>query len=114
MCVLCGEALTHIHWTDQRADERVVVSMLAGDDYQRSRMRDRLHVVRLANRILRYYGLHLDDWNGSKYVLSDRKGSSVIVQDVGSLWASAEKLVRRPLDPLDSSLLEALQSQETA
>src|SRR5207244_742029 len=45
MCVLCGEALTHIHWTDQRADERTTVSMFVGDDQQRSRMRDRLHFV---------------------------------------------------------------------
>ncbi len=112
MCVLCGEALTHVHWTEQRSDERVVVSMLAGDDHQRSRMRDRLHLVRLANRILACYGLRLDDWNGSKYVLSDRKGSSVIVQDVGGLWATAEKLIHRPLDPLDPSLLKALQPQE--
>jgi hypothetical protein len=111
MCVLCGEALTQIHWTDRRPDERTIVSMLAGDDFQRSRMRDRLHVVRLANRILCHYGLRLDDWNGSRYVLSDKKGSSIIVQDLGGLWPAAEKLIHRPLDPLDPSLLEALLSQ---
>jgi hypothetical protein len=108
MCVLCGEALTHVHWTERGADERTTVSMFTGDDYQRSRMRGRLHMVRLANRILCHYGLQLDDWNGSKYVLSDRKGNSALVQDLGSLWQAAEKLIHRPLDPLDPSLLEAI------
>src|SRR4051794_40462132 len=57
MCVLCGEALTHVHWTDRRAGERTTVSMFVGDDQQRARMRDRLHLVRLANQILCHYGL---------------------------------------------------------
>jgi len=84
--------------------------MLAGDDYQRARRRDRLRVVSLANRILLYYGLHMDDWNGSKYILSDRKGSPVLVQDIGSLWTAVEQLAHRSPDPLDPSLLETLQS----
>lgn len=113
MCVLCGEALTHIHWTERRPGERATVSMFTGDDHQRSRMRDRLHLVRVANSILCHYGLRLDDWSGSKYVLSDRKGSSVLVQDLGGLWPAAEKLLHRPLDPLDPALLEALLSSST-
>ncbi|MGH2509327.1 MAG: hypothetical protein ACRDHZ_18265 [Ktedonobacteraceae bacterium] len=108
MCVLCGEALTHIHWTEQRSDEQ----QISGDDRQRSRMRDRLHLVRLANRFLSHDGLHLDDWHGSKYLLSDRKGSSAIVQDLGSLWAAAEKLLHRPLDPLDPAFLTALATEK--
>ena len=111
MCVLCGEALTQIHWTDQPSDKRTTVSMLSGDSTQRARIRNRYHLVHIANRILCHYGLRLDDWSGSKYVLSDKKGSSVIVQDLGSLWPAAEKLIHRPLDPLDPSLLEALLSQ---
>ncbi len=72
MWVLCGEALTHVHWTDRRAGERTTVSMFVGDDQQRARMRDRLHLVYLANQVLCHYGLRLDDWSGSKYILSDR------------------------------------------
>ena len=108
MCDLCGEALTHVHWTDRRAGERTTVSMFVGEDQQRSRMRDRLHLVRLANQILCHYGLRLDDWSGSKYILSDQKGNSALIQDLGSLWPAAEKIIHRPLDPLDPSLLEAL------
>ena len=82
--------------------------MFVGDDQQRVRMRDRLHLVRLANQILCHYGLRLDDWSGSKYILSDQKGNSALIQDLGSLWPAAEKIIHRPLDPLDPSLLEAL------
>ncbi|GAC1358875.1 MAG: hypothetical protein NVS2B12_25200 [Ktedonobacteraceae bacterium] len=111
MCVLCGEALTQIHWTDKRSDTRTAVSTAAADNAQRSRLRDRYHLVQLTNKILCHYGLQLNDWNGSKYVLSDKKGSSVIVQDLGGLWPAAEKLIHRALDPLDPTLLESLLSQ---
>jgi hypothetical protein len=58
------------------------------------------------------YGLRLNDWNGSKYILSDKKGRSLIVQDLGSLWPAVEKLLGRPIDPLDPSLHDALKQQE--
>jgi hypothetical protein len=64
--------------------------------------------VVLLNRVLDHYGLSLSDWAGSVYILGDRKGRSVVVTDVGTLWAEAEKLAGRPLDPLDPSLLDSL------
>jgi hypothetical protein len=67
--------------------------------------------VVLTNGILRHYGLKLDDWNGSKYVLRDRKGRTEIVQDLGSLWPAAEKLAGRALDPLDPVLRETLEDE---
>ena len=63
----------------------------------------------MLNHILGAYGLCLEDWQSRSYVLSDRKGSTVIVQDLGGLWPAAEQLVGRPLDPLDPQLIEALQ-----
>ena len=42
-------------------------------------------------------------------MLSNRKGSTVIIQDLGRLWPAAEQLVGRSLDPLDPQLIEALQ-----
>ena len=64
--------------------------------------------VGLVNRILDHFGLHLDDWSGRVYVLRDRKGQSVVVANLGTLWAEAERLAGRPLDPLDPELLAAL------
>jgi hypothetical protein len=107
MCVLCGEFVMQVHWTDRKFDGNDS-TVVVGDTQLRSRQRDRLHRTRLANQILRHYGLKLEDWSGSKYLLSDRKGSSEVVHDLGSLWPAAEKMVRSRLDPLDPSFIETL------
>ena len=89
MCALCGVLLSD-HWAE------------------RGGVRGRAFRVRLVNRVLAHYGLALDDWSGAVYTLRDRKGSAVVVSDLGSLWAEAEKLVGRRLDPLDPALVASL------
>lgn len=89
MCVLCGVLLDE-HWAEQ--DGR----------------RARLFRGRLLNRVLRFYGLKLDDWSGRVWVLRDAKGHTAVVDNLGAVWAEAEKLAGRTLDPLDPALLEAL------
>jgi hypothetical protein len=64
--------------------------------------------VRLLNQVLAFYGLRLDDWGGRIWVLSDGKGRSAVVVDLGSLWAKAEELAGRKLDPLDPDLVASL------
>jgi hypothetical protein len=90
MCVLCN-VLVNEHWAEQEGGRRA-----------------RVMRVRLVNRVLAFYGLRLDDWSGRVWVLRDRKGSSAVVADLGSLWAEAERLAGRPLDPLDPELVAAL------
>ncbi len=70
--------------------------------------RARVFRVRLLNRVLAHSGLSLDDWSGSVYVLRDRKGRAEVVADLGSLWATAERLAGQKLDPLDPDLLRTL------
>ena len=90
MCVLCN-VLVNQHWAEQEGGRR-----------------ERVFRVRLLNRILDVYGLRLDDWSGRVWVLRDRKGRTAIVADLGSLWAEAERLAGRKLDPLDPELVAAL------
>ena len=90
MCVLCN-VLVNEHWAEQEGGRRA-----------------RVMRVRLINRVLTFYGLRLDDWSGRVWVLRDRKGRSAVVADLGSLWAEAERLAGRPLDPLDPELVAAL------
>ena len=90
MCVLCN-VLVNQHWAEQEGGRR-----------------ERVFRVRLLNRILDVYGLRLDDWSGRIWVLRDRKGRSAVVADLGSLWAEAERLAGRRLDPLDPELVAAL------
>jgi hypothetical protein len=90
MCALCGVLLEE-HWAEQDGGRRA-----------------RAFRVRLANRVLDYFGLRLDDWGGRVYVLRDRKGRAVVVASLGTLWVEAERLAGRTLDPLDPGLVRAL------
>jgi hypothetical protein len=110
MCILCGEFLIQIHWTEKRAEDKARASIDAGakDENRRNRRRERARRVAVTNEVLRYYGLKINDWSGTKYVLRDGKGRSELVQDLGSLWPAAQRLTGRPLDPLDPALQAAL------
>ncbi len=90
MCALCGVLLSE-HWAEQDGGRRA-----------------RVFRVALLNRILDHYGLALDDWGARVYVLRDRKGRSAVVDNLGAIWSEAEKLIGRPLDPLDPDLIRAL------
>ena len=114
MCVLCGQDfVARVHWTDRHLEDRARAAAPGSDpiEQQRDRRRDRAHRVALTNEVLSFYGLKLDDWGGSKYVVRDRKGRSEIVQDLGSLWPAAAKLAGRTLDPLDPILRETLSGE---
>lgn len=105
MCVLCGEFVMQRHWTDrnQKQDDTVMVG-----GSQRNRQRDRNRLTQLANQVLKHYRLQLDDWSGSKFILRDLKGNTVVVNDLGDLWPVAEKLAKKKLDPLDPQLIQTL------
>ena len=90
MCALCGVLLEE-HWAEREGGRRA-----------------RVFRVGLVNRILEHFGLHLDDWGGRVYVLRDAKGRSAVVDNLGALWAEAERLAGRKLDPLDPGLVASL------
>jgi hypothetical protein len=90
VCPLCGALLTE-HWAD-RGDGR----------------RNRLLRTRMVAAVLQGFGVTLSDWGGTAYVLHDRKGRAEVVHDLSTLWAEAERLAGRPLDPLDPALVAAL------
>ncbi len=117
MCVLCGELISSFHWSDgtDRSDSYEIDENLKGqnalisaNENARERKRARLKRVRLLNQILAFYGLKINDWQGTKFVLCDKKGQSVIVNDLGDLWGKAQKLAKKEMDALDSNLLAFL------
>ena len=115
MCVLCWQFLTDDHWTDwQFASAETAVTGTPGSERERARRRARQHRTRLLNGLLGHYGLRLDDWQSRSYVLSDRKGKTVLIHDLGALWPAAQQLAGRCLDPLDPWLLAALEQQGTS
>ncbi|WP_120921198.1 hypothetical protein [Helicobacter pylori] len=115
MCVLCGELISSFHWTDGTdenygSDENLRGSnvVISANENARERKRARLKRVGLLNQILAFYGLKIDDWQGAKFVLHDKKGQSVIVNDLGDLWGKAQNLSKKEMDALDSNLLAFL------
>ncbi len=121
MCVLCGELISSFHWTDGSdenygSDEnlRGPNALISANENARERKRARLKRVRLLNQILAFYGLKIGDWQGTKFVLCDKKGQSVIVNDLGDLWDKAQNLAKKEMDALDSNLLAFLNQQTHA
>ncbi|MGL2677310.1 hypothetical protein ACQJ69_02850 [Helicobacter pylori] len=117
MCVLCGELISSFHWSDENygsdsyeIDENLRGSnaLISTNENARERKRVRLKRVGLLNQILAFYGLKIDDWQGAKFVLRDKKGQSVIVNDLGDLWGKAQNLAKKEMDALDSNLLAFL------
>ncbi len=123
MCVLCGELISSFHWTDENygsdsyeIDENLKEPnvLISTNENARERKRARLKRVRLLNQILAFYGLKINDWQGAKFVLCDKKGQSVIVNDLGDLWDKAQKLAKKEMDALDSNLLAFLNQNPQA
>ncbi|GAA7004521.1 hypothetical protein ID0561_07510 [Helicobacter pylori] len=123
MCVLCGELISSFHWSDENygsdsyeIDEnlREPNVLISANENARERKRARLKRVGLLNQILAFYGLKINDWQGAKFVLCDKKGQSVIVNDLGDLWNKAQNLAKKKMDALDSNLLAFLNQNTQA
>lgn len=93
MCVLCGELISSFHWSDENL--RKPNAVISANKNARERKRARLKRVGLLNQILAFYGLKIGDWQGAKFVLCDKKGQSVIVNDLGDLWDKAQNLAKK-------------------
>ncbi|MGL2400167.1 hypothetical protein ACOWM2_04320 [Helicobacter pylori] len=120
MCVLCGEFISSFHWTDESDSCEINENLkgqnalISANENARERKRARLKRVRLLNQILAFYGLKINDWQGTKFVLCDKKGQSVIVNDLGDLWDKAQNLAKKEMDALDSHLLAFLNQNTNA
>ncbi len=123
MCVLCGELISSFHWTDENygsdsyeIDEGLKEpnALISANENSRERKRARLKRVGLLNQILAFYGLKINDWQGAKFVLCDKKGQSVIVNDLGDLWDKVQNLAKKEMDALDSHLLAFLNQNTNA
>ncbi len=106
MCALCGVLGASEHWADAHARP----GAFTRNTGPLERRRERARRVGAANRVLGAFGMVLSDWQGIAFLLSTRTGKTALVGDLGHLWASAEALAGRALDPLDHVLLERLEA----
>jgi hypothetical protein len=87
MCGMCGLLQASAHWSH-------------ADAASGQARRRRLLQVAKANRLLHLFRLELRDFHGQSYLLIGPTGASQLVSDFGALWAAAEQLLGRPIDPL--------------
>jgi hypothetical protein len=67
--------------------------------------------TRVTNEVLAYYGLSVKEALSGSSLLENRTGQTALVPHLGALWPAAERLSKRPLDPLDPDLIAALTRQ---
>ncbi len=107
MCALCGVLGGSEHWADAHARPGAFTRNTGPLERRRERARRVTH----ANRILAPFGLSLSDWQGSAFLLSTRTGKTELVDNLAHLWTAAETLLGRPVDPLDTALLDRLEGR---
>lgn len=89
MCSGCGFPATPGHWTEAAAPD-------AGE-----RLRARLRQVRVANRILAPFGLWVAEAGSVPgFQLTNGRGDTRLVRDLGLLWEEAARMAGVPVDPL--------------
>ena len=99
-----------VHWTEAGTDAGNAAEAESGRD----RYLGRLRRVSLINRILDHYSCQASDWANNQYVVRSRAGRTAMVGHLPQIWAAAEEIAGRPLDPLDPALLDALRRTEPA
>jgi hypothetical protein len=91
MCALCG-TLGAGRWAEQGG---------------RTARKARLELIA---RILGPFGLTVENRGGTAYHLRTAAGDLAVAYDLGSLWVTVERLLGRPLDPLDPAVLARVTS----
>ncbi len=94
MCSLCGILATGPHWSEAGGDR-------SRTGARRANLRERLVRVSMLNRALAPFALRVEEWEETAYVLRAATGETVLAADLTALLVEAERLARRPLDPLD-------------
>ena len=108
MCGLCGVLGGPGHWSDAIARDGVYTR----NHTPQERRRERANRIRIANLVLKAYGLKLEDWQSHAYVLRTLTGKSEVFDSLNHLWPMAEKLTGRRCDPLDEELIVQLERRE--
>jgi hypothetical protein len=95
MCSACGFPATEGHWSEAGA----------ADAHQR--LRARFIRARKLNAVLQNYGLSAyDDGQMPGIQIADRTGQVILARDLRDVWIAVEKLIGKPIDPLDSRFRE--------
>lgn len=104
MCGLWGETA---HWSAAGAAPSGVAKSVGHEARARAR---RLQQQSL-DRVCRAFGASVADWNGTSWVVTSAHGASELAGSLPELWRVVGTLSKRPIDPFDSVLLDALEAR---
>lgn len=107
MCANCGFPAAPGHWTE------------AGIDLSYDRLQSRYRRAGLLRSVLRSHGLNAhDDATTPGITISTQTGNHEIAADLSAVWALAEKMSGRPVDPLAPEFIcdvgEAIEAEGAA
>lgn len=104
MCVLCYELAPEDHWSD---------AVVGDQDASGAMPQARRRRVRILSRVLAPYGVTVSDpGSGRHCTVADRKGAAEVVAGLPAVWEAADRLASRPVDVLDTRLLQALEAEK--
>ncbi|GBC69629.1 hypothetical protein HRbin01_01331 [archaeon HR01] len=112
MCGICGELQSYIHWAERVPWEESELAE-SGGGMARSLQRLRIRRAAVVAKLLSAYGLEFSLWQGGKYILSDRKGGTAVINDMAQLWPAIHRILGKPFDPLDPKVLERIRAGGT-
>lgn len=72
------------------------------------RKRSRDLRTKICNDLLHIYGINLKEWNNSRFLMTNKKERTEVLQDLGQIWQKSEDMIGKPIDPLDPLLLKKL------
>lgn len=101
MCVLCGALQSSFHWSIVKDKNNTYEVAQRTNELTRSRYLK----IGILNKLLGHFALELRAWSGETFLLSDKKGNTLITQDLSKIWENAKKL-GVILDPLDDKVIK--------
>lgn len=107
MCGLCGLWGETAHWSAAGAAPPGVAKPVGHEARARAR---RLQQQSL-DRVCRAFGASVADWNGTSWIVTSAHGASEVVGSLPELWRVVGALSKRPIDPFDVALLDALEAR---
>lgn len=97
MCGLCGLIQEESNWTDSLSDL--------------PRRQERYRRLKLINRLVKPYLVHVADVHGVNYLVQTPTGKQAIANGLGELWTQIHTLTGKPVDVLDERFLQTLEQQ---
>ena len=104
MCALCG-LLGASHWTEISAHSEAFT--IENPEPVR---RERERRARVATAALAPFRIKVSDWEGKSYRVVSPTGRQEIADDIQAVWTAVENMLGRPLDPLDETYIDSLNS----